>query len=172
MSKLFKALNHPQQVKKRGANDAVDDRHTPDDLFNELAAKHGGFTLDAAASDVNKKCARWFTKETDGLAQSWAGERVWLNPPYSEIRPWVEKALRETAAGCPIVAMLLPNNRSEQPWWQDLIEPVRDGFGDGSVTTYNIRKRRNFGNLNRATGEKWNSSPPFGLVLVVFRGRQ
>ena len=53
---------------------------TPQDFFNKLNEEFR-FTLDAAASDDNAKCANYFTKEQDGLVQSW-GHTVWLNPPY------------------------------------------------------------------------------------------
>jgi phage N-6-adenine-methyltransferase len=168
MSKLFRALNRPQQVRKRGPDDRVDDRATPLDLFQELDAEFK-FTLDVAASLLNRKTERFFSKDDDGLAQSWAGERVWCNPPYSDIRPWVAKALAETReGGCELAVLLLPNNRQEQPWWQDMIEPVRDRIGSG-VSTRFIRRRRNFGTTEGAE-IKYKSSPPFGLVAVIFRG--
>lgn len=54
---------------------------TPQKLFDELDAEFH-FTLDAAASDENHKCARYFTQNDDGLRQNWEGETVFCNPPY------------------------------------------------------------------------------------------
>ena len=45
---------------------------TPQRLFDELDAEFH-FTLDAAASDGNHKCARYFTQSDDGLRQNWGG---------------------------------------------------------------------------------------------------
>ena len=53
---------------------------TPQKLFDELDAEFH-FTLDAAASDENHKCARYFTQNDDGLRQNWEGETVFCNPP-------------------------------------------------------------------------------------------
>jgi phage N-6-adenine-methyltransferase len=101
------------------------DRGTPKDLFAELDAEFR-FTLDVAATLANAKCERYYTKADDGLVQSWQGERVWCNPPYDVLHPWVEKAWSSNAE---LVAMLIPANRTEQPFWQNLIEPNRDGGG-------------------------------------------
>lgn len=46
---------------------------TPQAFFDELNAEFN-FTLDPCATSENAKCARYFTKEDDGLAQSWSGE--------------------------------------------------------------------------------------------------
>ncbi len=77
-------------------------------------------------TEESTKLPRYFTKEQDGLAHSWAHERVWLNCPYSDIAPWVRKAEFETFRGCSLVVMLLPATKTEQPWWQEYIEPFRD----------------------------------------------
>lgn len=72
---------------------------TPQAFFDELN-KEFDFTLDPCATSQNAKCARYFTKEVDGLAQSWRGERVYCNPPYGrDIGKWVEKVHNETLAG-------------------------------------------------------------------------
>lgn len=72
---------------------------TPQAFFDELN-KEFDFTLDPCATPQNAKCARYFTKEVDGLKQSWRGERVYCNPPYGrDIGKWVEKAHNETLAG-------------------------------------------------------------------------
>lgn len=47
---------------------------TPQKLFDELDAEFH-FTLDAAASDENHKCARYFTQNDDGLRQNWGGAK-------------------------------------------------------------------------------------------------
>lgn len=50
---------------------------TPQSFFAALdAAFH--FTLDACATEKNKKCSKFYTKETDGLSQNWNGETVFL----------------------------------------------------------------------------------------------
>lgn len=58
------------------------DWKTPQDLFDQLnAAEH--FTLDAACSPENCKCATGYTIGNSGLTHPWTGHRVWCNPPYS-----------------------------------------------------------------------------------------
>lgn len=78
----FAAQNHPQQQPK----EEVDDRATHPTDFAVFNARFG-FTVDVAAAAHNTKCERYYDRETDGLAQSWAGEVVWCNPPYSAIGP-------------------------------------------------------------------------------------
>lgn len=143
-----------------------DERYTLADTFGPLHAEHC-FSLDAAATAENALCERFFDAQTDGLSQTWAGQVVWCNPPYSDIGSWVKKARWETVHGlCPKVVMLLPANRTEQPWWQDYIEPVRDR-GRG-VATQNLRRRRKFGKPGHPLGDYPNNSPEFGLVVVIF----
>lgn len=163
----FKITNHPQQVGRRGASDSVDERITPDRVFKPLHDEFG-FDLDAAANLNNRKALMFFDLRVNGLAQSWSGRRVWCNPPYSDIRPWVEKAWAEHRDGCPLIVMLLPANRCEQRWWQDLIEPFRDGRGPLETRFY--RGRFNFGLPDNPEG-KFHSSPPFGCVLVIWRNQ-
>lgn len=147
-----------------GGRDNVDTRLTPRKLWNRWNEQYGPFTLDAAASERNAKCAKFFTIVDDGLLQSWAGETVWCNPPYTDIGPWVIKARQETLIGrCRRVVMLLPANRTEQRWWQNHIEPIRDrGIG---VKTHFINGRIAFG---KEDDPDWSKSPPFGCVLIVF----
>ncbi len=166
----FQARNHRQQVGKRGANPLVDDRATPPKVFDPLHERFG-FTLDVAASPHNAKCERYFTEEDDGLAQSWADERVWCNPPYSNIGAWVEKAWNEwwelDDQGVPeSIVMLLPANRTEQVWWQDMVEPFRDHRGR-SLRTEFLRGRLRFICAGE-TEVKPNQRPPFGCVLLIW----
>ena len=157
----FRAKNHPQQVAANGARDDTDDRRTPDELWLPLHDEFR-FTVDAAATGENTKTARWFP---DGLTASWRGERVWCNPPYSDLRAWVAKAWAEHHAGCQVIVMLAPANRTEQQWWQDLVEKFRDR-GSGLTVRF-LRGRQRFdrpGWTKPAKGDR----PPFGLCLLIW----
>lgn len=52
---------------------------TPSEVFQPLDAEFR-FTLDPCATEQNAKCLRFFTERTNGLLQSWGGERVFMNP--------------------------------------------------------------------------------------------
>lgn len=164
-----RAKNHHQQLALRGADDSVDDRRTPLDLLAECAGLAGveSFDLDVAANAENAKAARWFDIEANGLALPWAG-RVWCNPPYSDLRPWVEKAWaeRESNPDCKSITMLLPANRTEQSWWQDLVEPA---LRKGSLRCYFLRGRRRFDRPGWTAPAK-GDRPPFGLCVLVWGG--
>jgi phage N-6-adenine-methyltransferase len=178
--------NHPKQVRTRqsallhesGALDSVDDRRTPREFFEPLHARFV-FTIDAGASPDNALLPRYWTRADNGLAQSWREERVWCNPPYSDVGGWVRKATEEHVLGCPLSVLLLPADRTEQPFWQDYIEPHRDrGLG---IRTEFVRKRIKFGlppdhpdankGLANGRGGKYRY-PPFGCVLVIFENIQ
>lgn len=163
-----KPRNHPRQVARAGANDDVDDRRTPDAFWRRLHAEHG-FTLDAAANADNAKLARFYDRAADGLAKSWEGETVWCNPPYSACGAWVAKAIREVReGGCRKVVLLLPANRTEQRWWQTMIEPYRDR-GRGIRTRF-IGGRLKFAAAPRTSPDAvkpGENRPPFGVVLVI-----
>lgn len=154
---------HPQQ----GYNEAVDDRATTWEDFGSLADRFGGFTVDVAASAHNAKCERFYDREVDGLAQDWTGERVWCNPPFSVIPPWVEKAWAE-ADRVELIVMLLPANRSEQRWWQNLVEPLRDR--DGSALSVEFLPGRMRFVKPGADMVKMNERPPFGCCLLIWNG--
>lgn len=154
----FKARNHPQQKR----NPEVDDRATTPEVFDPLNERFH-FTLDVAASAHNTKCARYYSIEDDGLVRPWAGERVWCNPPYSDIEPWLEKAHREAHAE--VVVMLLPANRTEQGWWQRQVEPYRRS---GAVTVEFLPGRLRFIRAGQ-TEVGPNERPPFGCCLVIWR---
>ena len=125
---------------------------TPQDFFDKLNEEFH-FTLDAAASPENAKCANYFTEEQDGLAQSWGGHTVWCNPPYCrKTGLWVKKAYEEhQRTGCTVV-MLLPS-RTDVRWFHDYI------LGKAEIRF--IKGRLKFG------GNK--NSAPFPSIVVIYR---
>lgn len=159
----FRAENHPQQTEKRGALDPIDDRATPPEFFDTLHARYR-FTLDAAAAEHNAKLPRYFTHETNGLTQSWAGERVWCNPPFSNLGAWVQKAHLEHERA-ELIVMLVPANRTEQAWWHRYVEHKRDR--GGALRTEFIRGRLRFIKAGADSVEA-NNRPPFGVCLLIW----
>lgn len=172
----FKATNHPQQTAKRGAVDEVDDRGTDPEFIATLEARFGAVDLDVAAAEHNAKAPRFYDREADGLTQPWYG-RVWCNPPYSDCGAWVRKAWQEWRRPADAfrtsgqqwphrIVMLLPANRVEQAWWQDLVEPYRDR-PDSPLRVEFLRGRMRFdrpGWEKPAKGDR----PPFGCCLLIW----
>lgn len=159
----FKSQNHPQQTRYKGSNPDVDDRALTVDDF-DLLNQRFRFTVDAASSIENRKCDRHWTVKENGLEQSWAGERVYCNPPYSDIGPWVCKAWKERLSQ--ISVLLLPANRTEQGWWQEWIEPYRDRMGSVLSVEFLPGRLRFLKPGQVKIGP--NERPPFGCVLCVW----
>jgi len=162
----YQARNHPQQTARRGADPGVDDRAITAEDFAPLHARFS-FTIDAAATAANARLPRYWTAEDDALAQSWAGERVWCNPPYSQpgLEQWVGKSWYEWNLGTGLIVMLVPANRTEQQWWQRHVEPYRDQ--DKSFRTEFLPGRMRF-LCNGADAIKPNERPPFGCCLLIW----
>jgi phage N-6-adenine-methyltransferase len=127
---------------------STDEWATPQDFYNVVHAEFG-FDLDVCALDSSAKCPRYFTPDTDGLAQEWTGT-VWMNPPYGDvIVHWVKKAWESAQAGATVVC-LVPA-RTDTGWFQDYC------LDQGEVRF--LRGRLRFGNAD--------ASAPFPSCLVV-----
>lgn len=165
----FKASNHPQQTARRGATDR-DNLGTDPKLFANLDTRFH-FSLDVAASPENAKCPWYYTVEEDGLIAPWLG-RVWCNPPYSQIRLWVEKAwLAWNNKPRPsLIVMLLPANRTEQQWWHEHVEPYRDKYLVGQTVGFRVEFLRGRQRFVMPGSEEIgpNERPPFGSCLLIW----
>lgn len=94
-----------------------DNYGTPDWVYEWANYIYGPFDLDAASSETNKRCMRFFTKEDDALTRAWDAKKVWCNPPYSikggSILAWVNKAIKEVVDGnANRVCLLIPADSS------------------------------------------------------------
>lgn len=128
-----------------------DDWETPQDFYDRLNEEFH-FTLDPCSSDENAKCEKHYTKEQDGLAQDWMGERVFCNPPYGKsIGKWCQKCYEHSKNGG-IAVMLIPA-RTDTAWFHDWV------YGKGEIRF--IRGRLYF------VGSKWNA--PFPSMVVVYK---
>lgn len=93
---------------------------TPRAFFAALDAEFH-FNLDPCSTRENRKCAKFFTIEDDGLQQDWGGYRVFCNPPYGrEIADWVRKCSEEAKKPGTLVVMLIPS-RTDTAYFHDYI---------------------------------------------------
>ena len=104
---------------------ATQDWSTPRELFRWLDDCFH-FSLDPCASLLGERlCPKTFTALDDGLAQSWAGHRVFVNPPYGRaIKEWVRKAVAESRHDATTVVCLVPA-RTDTAWWEECISHAR-----------------------------------------------
>jgi hypothetical protein len=87
-------------------------------------------------------------EKIDGLKIKWKGKQVFINPPYSRVMPWVERAIVEARSGKTVV-MLLKHDSSTK-WFAKLHEA-------GAIFLTFVG-RISFNNLDLA---------PFPSVLVI-----
>lgn len=98
-----------------------DEYETPADLFDMLHMVFR-FTVDPCASIQSHMLPRYWTIKDDGLEQSWTGETLYINPPYSNCSGWVEKAATTYEDGHSQSVLLIPA-RTDTSYWQDHIFP-------------------------------------------------
>ena len=80
----------PRGAQLDGGALTSDDYYTPKWLFDAINLT---FDIDVASppqGPPHTPCKRFYTKADNGLIQPWYG-RVWMNPPYSKPKPWVER---------------------------------------------------------------------------------
>lgn len=128
---------------------------TPPDLFEKLNRKYH-FTLDAASTDANALCKEHYTREQNGLLQSWkTGGAVWCNPPYGkDIVKWVRKAWEESQTG-QLIVLLIPA-RTDTKWFHDYVYH--------KAAIYFLRGRLKYG-LN---GKQARNNAAFPSMIIVY----
>lgn len=100
-----------------------DEWYTPVEFIEAAREVMGGISLDPASSHEAQKVVQartYYTLEDDGLAQQWTALTVWLNPPYSAPRPWVEKLIESLEAGSVESAIVLVNTANSPLWTRPL----------------------------------------------------
>lgn len=137
---------------------------TPVNVFQSIEKQLGyKFVLDVCATEENAKCKKHYTKEIDGLLQSWQKDAqtqqdyksdyaIWMNPPYGkEIGKWMKKALNEAQGGTyPVVCLV--HARTDTKWWHD--------YAMQADKIYLVKGRIKFGGKDAA---------PFPSCIVVFK---
>jgi phage N-6-adenine-methyltransferase len=141
------------------------DWQTPPWLFS-LLNEEFYFDLDAAASDANHLCPRYYTEQQDALVQEWGkdAKSVWTNPPYGRIIPRFVKHAHEQTLKYPLltVTMLIPA-RTDTKWWHNHCAKGEVRFIKGRLKFINPALPS-----FRADGDFKMSPAPFPSAIVIF----
>jgi site-specific DNA-methyltransferase (adenine-specific) len=89
---------------------------------------------------------------SDGLLLDWIGN-IYINPPYSNILPFIEKGIAEIRKGNAQTLVYLIPIRSDTKYWHNLIMPLAKEIKF-------VKGRLNF--------NESKSPAPFPCVLVIF----
>ena len=112
------------------------DYQTPDEFLVAICKRLDilGFDLDVAASEDNV-AFNFYNEEKDGLQQNWWSVGwTWCNPPYKDIRPWVQKAWEESQQNKAKIAMLIPASVGAN-WWKEWVhDKAHTLFLNGRIT--------------------------------------
>lgn len=119
---------------------------TPKDLLVALDAEFR-FDFDPCPLGAFRQ-AMFAVAGTDGLALSWAGRRVYCNPPYGRgVGDWLAKAPEA------VLAVFLLPARTDTRWWHEhALKATEIRF---------LRGRLRFGEAK--------NSAPFPSVLLIYR---
>lgn len=96
----------------------------------------------------------------DGLAGSW-GVRNFVNPPFSNPVPWINKAFGELLGGR-VTVMCLPAF-TDRRWWLDGVEPHLNTPHRQRLRAYFIGRHKYV-----PLDGQHASNPRFGTVLLTF----
>lgn len=120
---------------------------TPPWLFAALN-HYFNYNLDGAALKISALCERFITPRQNSLKKDWSKllrdeqqPSVWLNPPYSNILPWVDKAGEQRQKSV-LTTLLVPRENRAQWWPYDRASQIWDIVGYYKTHTYKTGKRK------------------------------
>jgi hypothetical protein len=96
--------------------------YTPSRYIELARQVLGEIDLDPASNELAQswiKSKTFYTATDDGLSKPWYG-RVWLNPPYTGVGAWVDKAIAQYDSGAVTEAVLLVKPADGASWYKKL----------------------------------------------------
>lgn len=132
---------------------------TPRWLFNAIN-KNLHFSCDIAASKDNHLVAEYISEEDDAFKfdfSKYEGTFVWCNPPYSDITPWIDLAIKNRDEHGVGTVLLIPADTSVK-WFGKCVDEANE-------ITFITEGRINF--IRADTGIPVNGNTK-GSMLVMF----
>ena len=104
---------------RRLRSGAKDNWRTPRPLFEAIGRRLRiqRFVVDLAADQDNTLCEQFITAEEDALRTPWPADTwLWCNPPYSQTKEFVDRAVAEMDF---CRSVLLVPAATDTRWWAD-----------------------------------------------------
>lgn len=100
----------------------ADSCYTPQWVLDIALEVMGGIDIDPAwhPDSLVRPIRAGYTVKENGLRQEWRG-RVWFQPPYSDMPPWVAKLNLELGRTHTVQAMGLVKLDPSTGWWGDYL---------------------------------------------------
>lgn len=149
---------------------------TPASVFGPLDSEFN-FEWDACANAENTKVPGcYFDEKQNALLQDWSrtAQTVWLNPPYSDVTPWLAKAAEQRAKGVTTVALLKADHSTG--WWKKYVFNYDQMKPRPGVEIRDWPWRIKFvvpkGWRDKKGRLVTSVTPPWPNVVVIFRGQK
>jgi phage N-6-adenine-methyltransferase len=151
----------------RGTNS--DEWQTPDLLWSKLNNQYG-FTLDAAASQLNSKCQLFYSQQNSFLTNYVVDPShiIWCNPPFSCAHNFINKLGEIGSNGTTKIVSIYRSDNMETKTWSKI-------WANASWV-FIFSKRIHY--INPVGGDScpfgsslfgWNCEPPAGLNGTLIR---
>lgn len=103
---------HKRKMPTQKPGHSVQTYGTPWEFIKAVENRFGKIICDLAASKENTKAEKFYDEAANSLTQPWSQHypdgNLWINPPYGNIRVWVEKCATESANRHGSILLLVP----------------------------------------------------------------
>jgi transcriptional regulator with XRE-family HTH domain len=137
--------------------DDRDSRFTPADFMDNIYSAFGKIDLDPCGHRLSPVIARrriLLSDGCDGLTEDWAGDLVFVNPPYSQLLQWLRRAHDQWLKGNVASVICLIPVRTDSAWFHETLS------ADAEI--YLLRGRVRFLDMRGKT-----QHTPFSLMLLT-----
>ena len=154
---------------------------TPPHILEEAMKKYDIYpTLDVCATFENNKCNRYLDEELNAFNVQW-DEDFFMNPPYSEINKWMERAYLQHVKHN-VNALVLVFAKTSTKWWHQWVENKAEiHFQKGRIrfllhgveprycVSCKIRWNKEIDHCEKCYSKIGKSSPTYDSAWLVFR---
>lgn len=159
MKAKSRAVRHLSHIK------IEDEYETPTDIFKNGCKKYRiKPRLDVCGSKKHHKLPRYFKKNENALTKDWKVP-FWMNPPYSKVGAFMQKAYEEHKKWN-VDGLILVYSKTDTRWFNRYVYNQKTGRWLGEF--YPIEGRINFWK----NGKKTPFPAPYPSCFIVYRKRK